>query len=168
MIKFTETEVTFSEIPEEVTLCINISNCPIHCPDCHSKHLWDDIGTPLTTSAIDNLIKSNDGISCVCFMGGDANPFAVLKLAKYVKHTYPSLKIGWFSGSVLEDLESFLGKDYDDIIHLDYFKVGPYVKSKGGLDSKTTNQVLYKVNPIVTGNEKGFILLNINSKYNQK
>ena len=48
MLKYTTAEVTFREIPDEITLCINISNCPIHCADCHSKELWGDIGTELS------------------------------------------------------------------------------------------------------------------------
>ena len=39
MLKYLDTMVTFSEIPDEVTLCINLTNCPYHCPDCHSKEL---------------------------------------------------------------------------------------------------------------------------------
>ena len=30
-MKYTGTEITFAEVPDEITLCINISNCP------HSK-----------------------------------------------------------------------------------------------------------------------------------
>lgn len=39
MLKFTDTQVTFSEIPDQISLCINLSNCPYHCPACHSKEL---------------------------------------------------------------------------------------------------------------------------------
>ena len=40
--------ITFSEVPDEISLCINISNCPIKCPDCHSKFLWENIGKEIT------------------------------------------------------------------------------------------------------------------------
>lgn len=36
MLKYTDTRVTFSEVPDEVTLCINISGCLCHCEWCHS------------------------------------------------------------------------------------------------------------------------------------
>jgi len=39
MLKYTTAQVVFSEIPDEITLAINLSNCPIHCPNCHSKEL---------------------------------------------------------------------------------------------------------------------------------
>ena len=38
-MKYTDTQVTFSEFPDEIALCINISNCPWHCPGCHSPEL---------------------------------------------------------------------------------------------------------------------------------
>ena len=54
MLKYINTQVVFREFPDETTLAFNISNCPIHCPDCHSKYLWEDTGTNLT---IDNIIS---------------------------------------------------------------------------------------------------------------
>ena len=47
MLKYVNTDVVFQEIPDEVTLAINISNCPCHCPGCHSRYLWEDIGLSL-------------------------------------------------------------------------------------------------------------------------
>ena len=44
MLKYVNTEITFSEVPDEITLCINISNCPCHCKGCHSPYLAEDIG----------------------------------------------------------------------------------------------------------------------------
>lgn len=48
MVKYTDSQVTFREIPDEITLCINISGCPNHCEGCHSSYLAEDIGTKLT------------------------------------------------------------------------------------------------------------------------
>ena len=73
--------VVFEEIPDEITLAINITNCPCKCPGCHSKFLWDDNGTELTVEVLHKLIKENDGITCVCFMGGDKDPEEVVKLS---------------------------------------------------------------------------------------
>ena len=69
MLKFKEIKVVFREIPEEITLAINITNCPIKCKDCHSKHLWENIGSDLTITKLNHLITENEGISCICFMG---------------------------------------------------------------------------------------------------
>ena len=47
MLKYVDTAITFSEVPDEVTLCINLSNCHFHCSACHSKYLWEDVGEEL-------------------------------------------------------------------------------------------------------------------------
>ena len=78
MLKYVNTGIVFQEIPDEVTLAINISNCPCHCPGCHSYYLWDDVGLPLNTEAIDDFVKTfGSDITCISFMGGDGDPKAV-------------------------------------------------------------------------------------------
>ena len=42
MIKYYNAMVVFEEIPNEITLAINITNCPCHCKGCHSQFLWED------------------------------------------------------------------------------------------------------------------------------
>lgn len=148
MLKFLETLVTFSEVPDEISLCINITNCPCHCPDCHSKHLWEDTGEELTESTLTHLINKNKYISCVCLMGGDANVQAVNNLAKVIKKN--NLKSAWYSG------QAKIHKDID-INNFDYIKVGPYIKEKGPLNNPNTNQVLFN---IVDGN-----LIDITNKF---
>ena len=137
MIKYTNAEVVFQEIPDEITLAINLSNCPFRCEECHSPELRKDIGTELTFNKLSELIKSNSGISCICFMGGDSEPDTIVVLAEFVKAKYPNLKVGWYSGQSVfphHSLEAF-----------DYIKIGPYIKEKGGLDNPNTNQKFYKI-----------------------
>ena len=67
-MKYTGAEITFAEVPDEITLCINISNCPCHCKGCHSPYLAEDIGEELTEDSLHKLISSNEGITCVAFM----------------------------------------------------------------------------------------------------
>lgn len=138
MLKYVETAVTFSEIPDEVTLCINISNCPCHCKGCHSSYLAEDIGEELTCKRLEELLQANEGISCVAFMGGDSDPLEVYSLAKYVKLFYPGIKTAWYSGR--QDLPKKFTLD-----ELNYVKLGPYVEELGPLNSKTTNQRFYEV-----------------------
>ena len=64
-MKYTDTQITFTEFPDEISLCINISNCSFHCPGCHSPELWEDIGTELTEEELSKLIEANNGITCV-------------------------------------------------------------------------------------------------------
>ena len=138
MLKFVDTLVSFQEVPDEISLCINISNCPCHCEGCHSSYLAEDIGNPLGYWTLNNLIKTNKGITCVCFMGGDSDPEWIATLAFRVKRDFPDLKIGWYSG------RQHLPSNFP-IQHFDYIKVGPYIPKLGGLDKETTNQIMYKV-----------------------
>lgn len=140
MQKYTETRIGFSEVPEEISLCINISNCPCQCEGCHSSYLADDIGTELTEEELSQLIEGNTGISCVAFMGGDSNPNDIHYLAMFIRVKYPKLKIAWYSGrSELNNRAALNLHNYD------YIKLGPYMPDKGPLNYITTNQRFYKV-----------------------
>ena len=133
-MKVASFDIVFQEIPGEVTLALNISNCPCHCPCCHSQHLAQDIGEPLDEALLDDLIGRYKGlITCVAFMGGDAEPQEVASLAEYVKKG--GLKTAWYSGRTIYPKNPKV---------LDFLKLGPYVEELGGLKSETTNQRLYK------------------------
>ena len=62
MLKYIDSKVVFNEVPDEITLAINMSGCPIGCPDCHSKYLWKDEGKELTIKELEKLIDDNWGI----------------------------------------------------------------------------------------------------------
>ena len=138
MLKYVNTDVVFQEIPDEVTLAINISGCPCRCPGCHSHYLWDDIGLPLDTEAIDDFVRRlSTDITCISFMGGDADPKGVNLLAQYIREEYPKLKVAWYTGRIR--VPSIVNKrDFD------YIKVGPYIRHLGSLKQPTTNQRLYR------------------------
>ena len=138
MLKYVDTKIVFQEIPDEITLAINISNCPCHCKGCHSPYLAQDMGEPLDLQHLTNLINTNKGITCVCIMGGDSDYVEVNNIAQDIKNYYPELKVGWYSGA------QELNKDID-IDNFDYIKLGPYMKDKGALDNVNTNQRFYKV-----------------------
>ena len=137
MLKYVDTKVTFSEVPDEISLCINISNCPCHCKNCHSSYLAQDIGTELTFNEVRKLIKKNSGISCIAFMGGDSEPKRIDALASFVTNHY-QLKVAWYSG------RQELSKDIN-LEWFNYVKLGPYKEEFGPLNSRTTNQRFYKV-----------------------
>ena len=138
MLKYLNTQITFSEIPDEITLCINITGCKIGCKNCHSPYLAEDIGNILNLQALTSLIDSNSGITCVCIMGGDANPSKVDDIAQDIKEYYPKLKVAWYSG------KQELSKDIN-LEFFDFIKLGPYIEELGPLNSKTTNQRFYKI-----------------------
>lgn len=137
MIKYVNTMVTFSEVPDEISLCIEISNCPCHCVGCHSSYLAEDIGEELNSHSLKELIDNNKGITCVSFMGGDSNPSLIDDLAQWVKIHYP-IKVAWYSG------RQEFSKDIE-LRNFDFIKLGPYIEELGPLNSKTTNQRMYKI-----------------------
>lgn len=147
-MKYQYAKVTFQEIPDEITLCIAISGCEIHCKDCNQKSLWKDEGKELTREELNRLINSNKGISCVCFMGDGENMAKLWYYTKTAKENY-NLKTAMYVGkdliTVMEDYGVFLNC-------LDYLKVGSYIPNLGGLDSKTTNQRLYSIALVKTDN----------------
>ncbi len=140
MIKYIpqDTNITFEEIPDEVTLCINISNCQNNCKGCHSPYLKQNIGSLLDFTALDELLEKNSGITCLCFMG-EGNDLKTLKeTILYLDEKYPDIKLALYSGR--EDVSN-CGFYFD---YLDYLKIGPYIEEKGPLNKETTNQRLYK------------------------
>lgn len=136
-MKYTGFEIVFQEVPDEVTLAFSISNCPHRCINCHSAYLRDDIGIELTQSGITKLLDKYSGeVSCVCFMGGDANKDDLFNMASFVKQI--GLRTAWYSGDNSINDDRFLSV-------FDYIKVGEYIEKLGGLKQETTNQRLYKI-----------------------
>lgn len=150
MLKYLNTQVTFAEVPDEITLCINITGCKNGCKNCHSSYLAQDIGTELTFNEVRKLIKKNSGISCIAIMGGDAEPDKINTLASFIINHYGSIKVAWYSGR--QELNNNI-----DLCNFDYIKLGPYKEEFGPLNSRTTNQRFYKVN--------GRELVDITSKF---
>ncbi|MFI3281963.1 MAG: anaerobic ribonucleoside-triphosphate reductase activating protein [Rikenellaceae bacterium] len=135
-LKFASYDIVFQEVPDEVSLALNISGCPNRCPGCHSAHLLDDVGNDLTEENLEHLIEQyRSSITCVCFMGGDGDVEQVERLGEFV-HKQFALKSAWYSGreSMPRDLST-----------LDYVKLGDYREKCGGLNSPTTNQRMYKI-----------------------
>ena len=138
MLKYVNSDIVFQEIPDEVTLAINISNCPCHCPGCHSHYLWEDVGLPLNTNAIDDFVeKYGKNLTCIAFMGGDSDPRGVNQLAQYVHEEYPQLRVAWYSGRTV--ISADVHKE-----DFDYIKIGPFIRHLGSLKKPTTNQRLYR------------------------
>ena len=74
-MKYVDTKIVFQELPNEITLAINISGCPCACIGCHSSYLSQDIGESLTKEALQQLIRKNKGITAILFIyAGFASP----------------------------------------------------------------------------------------------
>lgn len=141
MLKYANYDIVTEEVPEEISLAINISGCPIKCEGCHSDYLIENIGKDLTFEELDSLINKNAGITCVALMGGDADPDYVVKLIRRI-HFNHHLKTAWYSGrKKLPEIAR------EHLVCFNYIKLGPYMKNKGGLNSKETNQKMFKIGP---------------------
>ena len=137
MIKYVPdlTDVVIEEIPDRVTLAVEISNCQGSCVGCHSPFLKTDIGEELTPAAIDAMIRANFGVNCFLFLGEGRDRDALKTLAEYLRSRHPGIERALYSGR--EKVEDEL---YDIF---DYVKVGPYRAEFGPLNERTTNQRLY-------------------------
>ena len=141
MVKYHNFDVVFAEIPGETTLAINITACPNHCPGCHSPHLREDAGRVLDEVELRGLLdRYGRSVTCVCFMGGDAEPHEIARLASIVREVFPILHTGWYSGRG-ELPEGIAATAFD------FIKLGGWVEALGPLSSPTTNQRLYRVGP---------------------
>jgi anaerobic ribonucleoside-triphosphate reductase activating protein len=154
-MKYVSFDIVFQEIPGEVTLAVNIANCPNRCEGCHSPHLREDIGEALDETVLAAwLERYGNAITCLCFMGGDAAPHEVERLAAFVRSAADrKIKTGWYSGKAALPAGISLS-------HFDYIKLGAYVERLGGLDKPTTNQRFYRIeNGTMTDRTEMFVNL---------
>lgn len=137
-LKYIDYGIVMQEVPDEISLAINITECPHNCVGCHSCYLSESTGRYLRGD-IDKLIERYTGlITCVCFMGGDQHMSDLQEQLKHIKAEY-NTKTCIYSGA--DSSEIFEGC----LPFLDYLKIGHYDHRKGGLDSRDTNQKFYAV-----------------------
>ena len=135
MLKYLYCKEVFSEVPDEISLALSISNCNIRCDGCNQKELWEDVGKLLSWDSLSSLLSSHRGITCVCFMGSGGGEYKSLnKLAERLK--IKGYKVAIYLGE--DSIPSEL-----NIQVFDYIKIGHWDPTKGGLDSPTTNQKMY-------------------------
>lgn len=136
MIRYLSADITFQEVPGEVSLVFFITGCPRRCPGCHSPELQQDIGLPLTVQVIREYCERYpDMFNCICFMGdgGDFENLARLALeAKLHKKA-----VALYTGAERTDIPFYL------LSLLTFIKVGPYIEERGGLASAGTNQQFF-------------------------
>ena len=114
-LNYTTEQITFQEVPNEISLSFLIAGCPLKCKGCHSADSWratskarkaevvikDEIMTTnkskihpinsntrnqLTKEYLANRIKQyQDMISCVLFLGGEWKIKQLIELLQTVK-----------------------------------------------------------------------------------
>ena len=137
MLKYANYDIVFQEVPNEMSLAVSISGCTLRCIGCHSRYLWEDKGEVLSIFAIEQLLKLEDGVTCLLLMGGEHDIDALIEI---FMHFHRKIKTAWYCGL------DMIPKDKLGIVqYLDYLKVGHFDMELGGLSSPTTNQRLYKI-----------------------
>lgn len=145
MVIYDRYDIVFQEVPDEVSLAFTLKNCPNMCGGCHSPHLREKTGTTLSKEKLVDIIeKYKNMITCVLFLGGDADHEDIIELAKIVKNT--CLKVAVYSG--LDEINPSL------VEVLDYYKYGGFREARGGLNEKGTNQRLLKIEDITRKMQK--------------
>lgn len=129
------TSVVLEEIPDRVSLAVDISSCRGNCVGCHSPFLKLDIGEELTPDVIDTLVKDNFGVNCFLFLGEGQDPETLLALAAHVRAL--GLEAALYSGR--QEVEPVFWEAFD------YLKLGPYLPDRGPLNNPATNQRLYRI-----------------------
>lgn len=134
MIKYVDYQVTFAEVPDEVSLAFSISNCPGRCKGCHSPELRENIGRDLLEDLPVILQKYSSFVTCVTFLG-EGNDLSSLKKALDIAKAH-GLKTCVYYGR----------DEYtDELPFSDYVKIGHYDAQYGGLSDPLTNQRFYQL-----------------------
>ena len=122
MLKYYDTAVTFAEFPDEIALCINISNCPCRCSHCSEPWLREDIGVELTAEEILRLLKANPHCTVIGLMGGDADHDDVIRIIDCIRAN-SNIKVGFYSGLDCIDMRIAL--------RVDFYKIGRWIAPEG-------------------------------------
>lgn len=131
-------QIVLQEVPDEISLALSISGCPLRCKGCHSTETYNpEFGQELNLEEINKLLSKHKHITCVLFYGGEWEPENLVKYLKYIKTK--NLKTCLYTGFEL----SFIHKNI--LNNLDYIKTGRYIKELGGLGSENTNQKFIKI-----------------------
>ncbi len=132
-MKYYQHTVVFNEIPDEVTLVFEITNCPYHCTGCHSQHLWQDIGELLSKERFLEIYNKYAGlITNIAFFGGDHHENELVELLELCQKLNVKTTLWTGADCVNKNISS----------RLTYLKTGRYDPQCGGLDRPTTNQKL--------------------------
>lgn len=131
-MNYSSMQLTFQEVPEEISLSFLITGCQLRCPGCHSPDSWNPLkGTKLSPSHFSDLLtKYAKVITCVCFLGGEWEETQLQEFCRIARAK--GFKTCLYTG--LDDVSQTL-KD-----ELDFLKTGRFIQELGGLSSPTTNQ----------------------------
>jgi anaerobic ribonucleoside-triphosphate reductase activating protein len=139
-MRYSGLQIVFQEIPDEISLAIHFTGCPLKCKGCHSNDLWDsERGLYLDAVKFNQIVAQySKYITCVVFMGGEWQLTLLIEMIQVAqKH---NKKTALYTGLPFIEVPTVL------INCLNYLKYGPYISELGGLRSKKTNQRLLNLN----------------------
>lgn len=140
-MKYLTEQIVFQEIPNEISLAFEITNCPRRCPGCHTPELQGDCGHVLTEQIFKQICEkysAHDGkylFSCVLFLGGEQHKEELMHMLRICKEE--GIKTALYTGA------SEIDVDFVNV--LNYVKLGEYNETLGGLDSPKSNQMLFEI-----------------------
>lgn len=136
-LQYTTEQITFQEVPNEISLSFLIAGCPLKCKGCHSADSWrvtseanevnkaikskihpinSNAKNQLTKEYLENRIKQyQDMISCVLFLGGEWKIKQLIELLQCVKTSNPSLKTCLYTGLELDEIVELIEQDTKEI-----------------------------------------------------
>lgn len=133
--------VTFAELRDQVNLTFFVSGCPYNCNGCSWKGT-DKVPFFLSKDEFKSIIeKYVNKCTAIVFLGGEwySDFKDYIDIAKE-----KGFKTCLYTGvNTFNDFEQNFNNLKEN---LDYLKVGRWIKDLGGLNTKNTNQKLYKLN----------------------
>jgi anaerobic ribonucleoside-triphosphate reductase activating protein len=135
-MRYSSTQVVFQEIPNEISLAIHVTGCPLRCLGCHSSDSWSSKkGNELSVHWLLKIIeKYRKHITCVLYLGGEWHAKELVAHLTFIKSL--NLKTALYTGLELSQVDSNI------IEQLDYLKYGKYDAELGPLNSPRSNQKL--------------------------
>ncbi|ULJ65790.1 anaerobic ribonucleoside-triphosphate reductase activating protein [Wielerella bovis] len=132
---FTQEQIVWQEVPNEVSLAFLISGCPLRCAGCHSADSWKaNRGEILSVDYLRTRLKMyRNLLTCVLFLGGEWQPETLLALLNVARDEF-GLKTCLYTGLERDELPPIL------LPKLTFLKTGRWVAALGGLDNLNTNQ----------------------------
>ncbi len=131
-MRYSDIQIVLQEVPGEISICFNITGCPLHCDGCHSPYLWkEDSGELLTENKYLNVLKKYQKMaSTVLFMGGEWHEKELENFLSIAQKMNFSTCL--YTG--LEDVSPRIKSK------LTWLKTGAWKQNLGGLESPKTNQ----------------------------
>lgn len=136
-IRFTQQQIVWQEVPNEVSLAFLISGCPLRCAGCHSADSWKaDRGDILSADYLRSRLRQYHGLlTCVLFLGGEWQPEPLSVLLTIAREEF-GLHTCLYTGLERDELPPVL------LPQLTYLKTGRWLPERGGLEHPNTNQQL--------------------------